>query len=87
MLISVSSFRKWLRDNADKLRTGGAPSTADVYDDIESQLAAEVEDIVESDREELQDARQLAANVIPPKSLQRLERAGLMVVPSDWRQG
>ena len=86
MLISVNQFRSWLRQSAITLREGGATATADIYEEIGEQLDAEAQRLADSDKEELREARQVAVRLIQPRSVSLLEKAGLMVVPSGWRQ-
>ena len=85
MLISVNQFRNWLRDNANTLRKGGAGAVADVYEEIEQQLAAEAHDLREHCDSQVAEAEALARDILSEYQQRRMVEAGLMVVPSAWR--
>ena len=86
MLISVNQFRSWLKESAKTLREGGAPATADIYEEIGEQLDAGAQRLADSDREELRNAREKACRLLGKKLVANLEDDGLMFVTSGWRQ-
>ncbi len=70
---------------ASAFREGGAPGTADIYEELEKQLDAEVCRLADSDKEELREAREKACRLLGKKLVVNLEGYGLMFVPSGWR--
>ena len=86
MLISVNQFRSWLRESAKTLREGGATATADVYEEIEGMLASEMEDIRDQCEEQIENAETVTRALLSEYQQRKLQEAGLMVVPSRWRQ-
>ena len=81
MLISVNQFRSWLKDSAKTLREGGAPATADIYEEIGERLCLEAEDIREECDRQVREAQGRLSTAVNSM----LESRGLMVVPSAWR--
>ena len=85
MLINTKQLCDYLRSNAETLRKGGSEASAEIYDEIASGIEGQEKDFADEQDAELEEARQIARTAITPRSISMLEKTGLMIVPSAWR--
>ena len=81
MTTTIESVQRWLLDNAAVLRKGGAPATADTWEEISELLDKEQAQIIRNRDSILNYAREQACGAIGEGKVERLESAGLTVVP------
>lgn len=85
MIINTKQLCDYLRVNAETLRKGGSEASAEIYDEIAAGIEGQEKDFADEQDAELEEVRKIARAIVTSRSVEMLEKAGLLVVPAVWR--